>query len=244
MTGRWARDTIPGVVLPWVNTTSGLYALNRQSQSQEASEKPHKFPRIAVFVDGFNLYFGLKDGSFERYLWLDLWNLGQRFLMPGQTLVTVNYFTAMVSDVDKRKRQTDYLEALQVHGKTNVIRGRFQANDIECFKCGHRWSKAEEKKTDVALATEMIVGASKNIYDAAIIVTADSDLVPPIAAIKSHWSEKAVFARFPPNRASKELREKCDGVKHISETDLRKSQLPAEVEKPCGYILKRPSTWK
>ncbi len=40
--------------------------------------------RVTAYVDGFNLYFGLKDSSFKRYYWLDVSALAQSLLKPGQ----------------------------------------------------------------------------------------------------------------------------------------------------------------
>ena len=54
--------------------------------------------RCAVFIDGFNLYHGLKASSGRSHLWLDLEGLSRDLLKPTQTLVSVTYFTAMVRD--------------------------------------------------------------------------------------------------------------------------------------------------
>ena len=40
--------------------------------------------RVAAYVDGFNLYFGLKDRYARRYLWLDLQALSESLLRKGQ----------------------------------------------------------------------------------------------------------------------------------------------------------------
>ena len=52
--------------------------------------------RVAVYVDGFNLYYGLRSKGWRRYYWLDLRRLSEQFLRPGQRLVMVRYFTARV----------------------------------------------------------------------------------------------------------------------------------------------------
>jgi hypothetical protein len=55
--------------------------------------------RVIAYVDGFNLYYGLKEAGYERYLWLDVHGLVRNILNPAtQTLVRVNYFTSRVSD--------------------------------------------------------------------------------------------------------------------------------------------------
>ena len=50
--------------------------------------------RVAVYVDGLNLYYGLREAGFQRYYWLDLWRLAATLLRRDQTLIAVRYFTA------------------------------------------------------------------------------------------------------------------------------------------------------
>jgi hypothetical protein len=45
--------------------------------------------RVIVYVDGFNLYFGLKSKKWQRYYWLNPRLLAENLLKPGQTLVAV-----------------------------------------------------------------------------------------------------------------------------------------------------------
>lgn len=51
---------------------------------------------VAVYIDGFNLYNGLKDKHGRKYLWLDLESLARRLLRQDQQLALVRYFTAPV----------------------------------------------------------------------------------------------------------------------------------------------------
>ena len=53
--------------------------------------------RVIVYVDGFNLYYGLKDSGLRRYYWLDIQKLAENLLKPNQRLVTVRYFTTRIS---------------------------------------------------------------------------------------------------------------------------------------------------
>lgn len=49
--------------------------------------------RVMAYVDGFNLYFGLKAAGFKRYYWLDVAALANNLLRPGQRLVTTHYLS-------------------------------------------------------------------------------------------------------------------------------------------------------
>ena len=78
--------------------------------------------RVAAYVDGFNLYYGLKARHGRKYLWLDLQALAESLLRRGQTLEKVVYFTARVrNDPDGEQRQSDYLDALVGHSRLVTI---------------------------------------------------------------------------------------------------------------------------
>lgn len=71
--------------------------------------------RRAFYIDGFNLYFGLKAKGWRKYYWLDLQKLCSKFLLPHEELAKIRYFTARISGPDKGKisRQGTYLEVLE-----------------------------------------------------------------------------------------------------------------------------------
>ena len=81
--------------------------------------------RVISYIDGFNLYYGLKEKGWRRYYWLDLYAFSLNLTLPGQNLTQVKYFTTRIKAGDKktpqnirtrleekRKRQAIYLEAL------------------------------------------------------------------------------------------------------------------------------------
>ncbi len=80
--------------------------------------------RVSVYVDGFNLYYGLKSKGWRRYYWLDLRRLSENLLRPGQRLAMVRYFTTKIAprddDLDQQVRQDIYLQALRSHLKTRT----------------------------------------------------------------------------------------------------------------------------
>jgi uncharacterized LabA/DUF88 family protein len=90
----------------------------------------------------------------------------------------------------------------------------------------------------------MIADAFTDQFDTAILMSGDSDLVPPIEIIRRHQPEKRVIVAFPPNRKSDDLRRIAHGWFWINEKNLRISSLPDPVVKPNGYKLFKPPTWK
>jgi uncharacterized LabA/DUF88 family protein len=201
--------------------------------------------RVAAYVDGFNLYFGLKDKYARRYLWLDLQALAESLLRHDQTLVQVTYFTARVrGDAGSQQRQSDYLDALVSYSRmVSVVDGRFQQKQRQCRQCGASWSVYEEKETDVHIAVSLVEDGVKDRYDTALLVSADSDLCPAVRAVKRLRPGKRIIAAFPPRRNSDDLKKAVDGYLSIADATVRQSQLPESVVTATGITLSRPKRW-
>jgi uncharacterized LabA/DUF88 family protein len=201
--------------------------------------------RVNVYVDGFNLYFGLMEAGFQQYRWLNVKALAQNLLKPGQELNEVKYFTARVANnPDKQKRQSTYLEALYESGVT-IFYGQYQMNTVECRRCGHVWPDANEKMTDVNIATQLLVDAYNDKYDVAMLISGDSDLVPPIKAVHENFLNKRVFVAFPPKRHNNTVAIVAKGSLIVGRKKLAESQLPEVIQKVSdGFILKRPADWQ
>jgi uncharacterized LabA/DUF88 family protein len=201
--------------------------------------------RVVAYVDGFNLYYGLKAGYGRKYHWLDLQLLARSLLRPGQELRAVHYFTARAyGDSVGEGRQATYLDALTSHSpKVRLVEGRFQEKPQGCLSCGARWITYEEKETDVNIAIAMLEGAVRDEYDSAILISGDSDLRPAVAAVKRICPEKRIIAAFPPRRHSMGLAQMVDGYVSISTAKVRNAQLPPKVVTARGMILERPAHW-
>ena len=51
--------------------------------------------RVIVYIDGYNLYYGMRADFGNRYMWLDLQAFSESLLQPYAELVAVKYFTAI-----------------------------------------------------------------------------------------------------------------------------------------------------
>lgn len=201
--------------------------------------------RVAVYIDGFNLYFGLRAKYARKYLWLDLQKLAQSLLRRDQTLEVVRYFTARVrNDAEGEQRQSDYLDALAAHNPLLQVKdGRFQEKDRRCRDCGSAWTVFEEKETDVNIAVALLADAVRDGFDTALLISADSDLCPAVLETKSLFPAKRIVVAFPPRRRSAELMRVADGFVAIGDDKVRRAQLPDEVVTPAGVVLRRPKHW-
>jgi len=204
--------------------------------------------RVICYIDGFNLYFGMREKRWRKYYWLDIHKFALSLLKPGQQLAAVRYFTSRVSstpsDPDQNKRQNVYLEALATLKDTSLYFGHYLSKPVKCNKCGAVWMKQEEKMTDVNIAMELLVDSYEDRFDTAILVTADSDLTGPIMKVRGHYPEKKVIVAFPPARISERLKRTATGWRNVGQDSLRQNQLPDPVIKLGGHELRRPVEWR
>jgi len=201
---------------------------------------------VISYIDGFNLYHGLKAKGWRKYYWLDLWALSKRFLLQGQNLVEVVYCTSKVKNDPKAiQRQLTFLDALTAHSPAlKIVYGHFLAKPATCQKCGHTYSRHEEKKTDVNIACHLLTDAMDGRFDVALLLSADSDLVPPVEIVRSRWPAKKVIAVFPPRRNSDALKKTCHGHTWINEDKLKQCLLPENVTIAPGKTVSRPASWR
>lgn len=202
-----------------------------------------KKERIIAYIDGFNLYFGMRDAGFDNCRWLNIKKLVISLLKPHQELLEVKYFTSRVSNnPDKQKRQSTYIDALESTG-IRLFYGNYQAGTEECKRCGHIWRTSKEKMTDVNIATSIMVDAFQDRYDMAFLISGDSDLTPPIKEVHSLFKNKRVFIAFPPKRHNSSMALVTKGSETIGRKRLADAQFDNRVAGKTGYILERPKEW-
>jgi len=206
--------------------------------------------RIVAYVDGFNLYHAIAELGEPSLKWLDLRGLCERFVPHSDpdSLKSVYYYSAFATwrhSAHKRHRQ--YVKALEANGVTCVL-ARFKPKPLDCHRCGHQWTHHEEKETDVRLALGLVMGAVKDEYDRALLVTADSDLVPAVRLVRREHPKKDIRIVTPPGRDPCEALVMAAGGKRqgrcIGRDHLLKCLLPPEVVDPDGTVVaRRPSEY-
>ena len=208
--------------------------------------------RLIVYIDGFNLYRGMQDSGMRALYWLDLRALAE-FICPKHAQVSgVKYFTARILNLKResdpgykdaeasRRRQINYIDALRYRG-VEIFEGKYKRRTITCRSCKSSWVKPEEKMSDVQLATQLLSDAFRKNFDAAMVVSGDADVSPPIRVVVSELGMPVTVA-FPPNRTLEELKTASSGFIHINRHSLAKSQLPDEFD--CGgHTFRRPAEW-
>jgi uncharacterized LabA/DUF88 family protein len=203
--------------------------------------------RVNVYVDGFNLYFGLKSKGWRRHFWLNLVALSHSLLKPNQHLGNVHYFTSRIrangNNQKDMQRQTCYLEALGTLPDLQTHFGHYLEKPRVCKHCGATWMGYEEKMTDVNIAVQMLKDAFEDRFDMAILISGDSDLTSPVKTLRNQFPEKRIVIAFPPGRKSAELSKAAHAFFTIGEANLRQSQLMQQVVRRDGFVLQRPISW-
>lgn len=207
--------------------------------------------RVVVYIDGFNLYYGVLRFSKEK--WLDIERLF-KLLRPHDQIQKIRYFTALSSG-GKSQDQLAYLKALETLPLVNVVRGRYKNKSVKCsvqkicnVSDGDRFfSIPEEKRTDVNIAVSMLDDAYQNLCDHLIVVSGDSDLVPAVSMVRTRFPEKIVTvyvpSRNPIRGAAVELRASANKDRDLPLNLLRQAQLPASIPDGSGGFIVKPPTW-
>jgi len=200
--------------------------------------------RVIAYIDGYNLYYGLKSKGWKRYYWLNLQALISQFIRPNQELVLTKYFTTVVKlPNDKRLRQVEFLDALKTLSSFEIYYGQFLSETVTCRQCGHSYTTYHEKMTDVNISVELMSDAFQNRFDTAFLLSADSDLTGTVESVR-RLLKKRVVVIFPPSRSSYSLKSVANAVLHIGHLELAKSLFPDEIVTSSGALLQRPDTWR
>lgn len=204
--------------------------------------------RVISYIDGFNLYFGLRAKGWRKYYWLNLVSLSQALLKPDQQFFHCHYFTARIrtnaGQSQDAHRQSIWLDALGTLPELSIHYGHYLPKQIECKSCGASWTTHEEKMTDVNIAAQLLTDAYEDRFDVALVISGDSDLTTPIRLLKARFPRKRIIVVFPPARRSAELMKTAHGSMILGEDKLRHNLLPETITTASGYPLVRPQQWR
>ena len=221
--------------------------------------------KVWVYIDGFNLYNGAVRNT--PYKWLDLLKFSQNLLLSDQ-IERVKYFTARIvaraSDPDQGLRQIAYWRALRTLGCIDIIEGHFLSGPKRMAEAASVQNinslaasgvdvsamrptmvevfKSEEKGTDVNLATHLVHDAHLNRFEAALVISNDSDLTEAIRLVKNEVGKVVGVYTPHANRPSVQLRNTASFFREIKTTHLRNSQFPDTLTDARGSFSK-PVGW-
>lgn len=148
--------------------------------------------KVVVYIDGNNFYKYLKheEISFPEGLKFD-YSKFVEFLVGERQCISKRYYVGIARNfngTEKSKQivrgQQKFLSGIEKEG-FSIKRGRIMYDE----------GRIREKGTDVKIAVDLIVGAIDNLYDTAILVSSDTDLIPAVRYIK-HKEKKLEYVGF------------------------------------------------
>lgn len=202
-----------------------------------------------VYVDGFNLYYGCLKGT--PYKWLNIRALCE-LIFPHNEIEEIVYCTALVkarpNNPLQRVRQETYIRALMTTPNMKIVLGNFLQSEVtmplvtptanEKFA---RVIKTEEKGSDVNLATHLLVDGFRGNYEAAIVISNDSDLELPIRVVAQELKLPVGIAN-PHPKPARALQHAGVFFRQIRNGPLSACQFPPTMTDANGAFNK-PENW-
>ena len=170
--------------------------------------------KVAVFIDGGNLYRLLKEHRILPQKRFDYTAL-VHFVLRSRVLVSKGYYVGIVRNHDGTEKsqkmvegQQKFLSNLETQG-FHIERGRIvYDHDIR------------EKGVDVKIAVDIVAGAFENKYDTAVVLSSDTDLLPAIKHVIS-MGKKVEYVGFS-TRPSIGMTKECSLTVLLLQEDLDK----------------------
>lgn len=148
--------------------------------------------RVAIYVDGGNTYRKLKNFNLPEE--------GKRFdfaafanhLLSERELVSKRYYVGQVRNFDKSEKSEELVRKQQMFLETLRTNGF----EVKLGKIMYDAGRIREKGVDIKLAVDVVVGATDNLYDTAIIVSSDTDLIPAIKYVVNGKKKNIEYIGF------------------------------------------------
>lgn len=201
---------------------------------------PTQPTRVAVLVDGFNLYHSLvqtieEDGADVSIKWLNIKALCQSQIGTlndtNAILTHFYYFTSLAAHVgqDTVVRHKSFIKALEYTG-FNIVQGEFKSKNVDCrADCKKPYTIHTEKKTDVNLAVKLLELFYLNTCDACLILSGDGDLFTAIETAQRLFPSKKVGILFPNRRNHRGLARVANHHQLLTPQDYLGNRFPTRV---------------
>lgn len=211
--------------------------------------------RVAVLIDGFNLYHSLEDaiseGAPPSIKWLDLWSLSKHLFVPAfgkeAELIALDYCTSIQTNKrDASSRHKAYIRALSTFG-SKVTYGQFKEKEIDCrAACKMKFRIFVEKRTDVVVASKLLEHLFTDTADSVVVVSGDTDLVPAFELAKRLFKAKGknIGIAFPYNRKNHEFFQYASPRFELKIEDYKKFRLSEKLFDERGREIFIPPSWK
>ena len=202
--------------------------------------------RTYIYVDGLNLYY--RAAKLHNVKWLNILSLCEDKLMPDNNIIKIKYFTAMIGRSFNEggiTRQQIYIRALRTIPNLEIIKGRFKQETEKRPLASDPRTKVKviiirEKGSDVNLAVSMVDDAHKDLYDVAIVVSNDGDLMGAIKAVRE--TGKIVGVICPSPEITESLKKAANFDRTLTRRDLVNAEFCKDLRDGNGNF-RRPKEW-
>jgi uncharacterized LabA/DUF88 family protein len=180
--------------------------------------------RVMVFVDGSNLYHGLKETL--GHARVDFQRFCSQLCGSSRRLVHVHYYNVPLRQADdpaRYARQQKFFAQLRKIPHSTIHLGRLVDRERQesCPECSANYAVEyqTEKGVDVQIASHMLTFAFDNQYDTAILVSEDGDFAPVVAEVL-RLNKQVENAEFP-RRIPSFLSRACSRVTPLDDAFLQ-----------------------
>ena len=169
--------------------------------------------KISIIIDGSNFYHRVKELRFSGLSAFDYKKFGS-FLAGKRNCVSYRYYVGAV------REEAGNGKSRQLMANQQKLVSHLKSQGWE-IGFGHilKTDDYHEKGVDVLMATDLLVGAYENIFDSAILVSSDTDLIPAIKKARSK-GKKVEYVGFS-HRPSYGLIKHCDIRRLLTKEDVQ-----------------------
>ena len=156
----------------------------------------NKREKIAVYIDGSNFYGYLKDKeiNFPKGIKFDFKSFVDFLVGNKRELISKRYYSGVFRNFNGTEKSESLVKGQQKFF-SKLKNDGFIIKNGRIMPIGGVY---KEKGTDVKIAVDLIVGAVDNLYDTAILISSDTDLIPAIRYVK-YKNKKIEYIGFAHN---------------------------------------------
>jgi hypothetical protein len=195
--------------------------------------------KAAFYIDGFNLYYPIKESGRPYLKWSCLKTLGEKLCATyNLELVKVVFCTAVPKHLPDSAARHNKFNAAQAARGVIVLKGHHVP---EPDRGGY-----SEKQSDINVALSLICDGIDDLYDVAFLMSADSDqvatarfFVDRLRPLGKHLIATIPFSKTYPSDY------KALGVPGIEITAdlIEECVMPVSVQGKTGYPIYRPTEY-
>ena len=135
--------------------------------------------RIFIIVDGSNFYHRLKEAGLSGLLGFNYKEFAGFLTGERKNIVSNYYIGAIREEPNNQKSRELMINQQKLIGRLKICGWQVHFGHMLKTDGYH------EKGVDVLMVIDLLIGAYENLYDTAVLVSSDTDLIPAIAKVRA-----------------------------------------------------------